>query len=538
MTGFTYSILFKLAGQNSISQAVNLTDRLDRSVNRANGDISRMGGTMQRAGNQGRNAFNGLRSSVMSWVASLGLGIAALGSLNTAAQAEGFEQAIMFADAKNGAQNLDFIRQTSDALGISIQNSYTGFQKLQGGLMGTNITAQQTRDIFYSVGEAGSVMRLSGDQMNGVFLALSQIASKGTVQAEELRGQLGERLPGAFSIAARAMGVSTQELNKMLEKGQVISEQFLPAFAAELHKTFGSGVEEATQSATANFGRFQTATFELKRVFGEELMPTVLTFLQNVLIPGMKWIGENISVIIMLSGAIGTAVVSYKAIIMATKMWKLEMFGLNAAFKANPIGFVISLIAGLTAGVIYAWNKFEGFRGFIMGMWEVIKEFGKIIYDYAVAPLLSMGKTLLGVFTFDKALIEEGIRDSFSTFEKMSQGIGQRVAASFAKGYKNGIDSFAEKSSPGNNLDAVRSQFTGLPSVPGSGSPSSNINASAKSGISAITGGGRKNITINLQSLVQGLTINTATASEGTDEMGAIVERKLLQVLNSANQTQ
>ena len=41
-------------------------------------------------------------------------------------------------------------------------------------------------------------MGLSADQTSGVLLALQQMISKGTVQAEELRGQLGERLPGAL----------------------------------------------------------------------------------------------------------------------------------------------------------------------------------------------------------------------------------------------------------------------------------------------------------------------------------------------------
>ena len=68
--------------------------------------------------------------------------------------------------------------------------------------------------------------------------------SKGTVQAEELRGQLGERLPGAFNLAAQAMGVTTQELNKMLDNGEVLAIDLLPKLAEVLDERFADAAGE------------------------------------------------------------------------------------------------------------------------------------------------------------------------------------------------------------------------------------------------------------------------------------------------------
>ena len=65
---------------------------------------------------------------------------------------------------------------------------------------------QAARNIFTAVAGAARVMGASADDARGIFTALEQIVSKGTVSAEELRGQLGERLPGAFQIAARRYG--------------------------------------------------------------------------------------------------------------------------------------------------------------------------------------------------------------------------------------------------------------------------------------------------------------------------------------------
>src|SRR5690606_24882407 len=72
---------------------------------------------------------------------------------------------------------------------------------------------------------------------------------------EELRGQLGERLPGAFSLAAKAMGVTEQELNKMLEKGEIIAQDFLPRFADQLDETFGNDKTERVEGLQASVNR-------------------------------------------------------------------------------------------------------------------------------------------------------------------------------------------------------------------------------------------------------------------------------------------
>jgi tape measure domain-containing protein len=101
---------------------------------------------------------------------------------------------------------------------------------------------------------------LSNDDLKGSLNALSQMISKGTVSAEELRGQLGERLPGAFNLAAKAMGVTTAELGKMLENGEIMAGDLLPKLALELNKTFGDKI-------TGNVDSLQASTNRLSNTF-------------------------------------------------------------------------------------------------------------------------------------------------------------------------------------------------------------------------------------------------------------------------------
>jgi tape measure domain-containing protein len=120
------------------------------------------------------------------------------------------------------------------------------------------------RNIYSAVTEAGTALNLSKDELSGVFLALGQMISKGKVQAEELRGQLGERLPGAFGLAAKAMGVTTGELDKLLETGKVTAEDMLPKLADALHNKFGKAAKEAAEGGAQAVNRMSTEWEDLK----------------------------------------------------------------------------------------------------------------------------------------------------------------------------------------------------------------------------------------------------------------------------------
>ncbi|MCT4314861.1 tape measure protein [Elizabethkingia anophelis] len=188
--------------------------------------------------------------------------------------------AIEFASGQDGAKNIAFLDERIKSLNLNMESSYKGFQTLSGSLKGTALEGQATRDIFDAVGIAATVMNLSAEQSEGAFLALSQMASKGKVQAEELRGQLGERIPGALNIAARAMGVTQAQLNDMLDKGEVYATDFLPKFAKELKATFQDGLPKAMNSMQSAINRQENALIQFKLKTGETFRPLIIGVLE------------------------------------------------------------------------------------------------------------------------------------------------------------------------------------------------------------------------------------------------------------------
>ena len=171
--------------------------------------------------------------------------------------------------AKGAADAMEFVRSESQRLGLDLSTAADQFAKLTASSRGTALEGKATKDIFTAIAQAATVMGLSADQTSGSLLAIQQMISKGTVSAEELRGQLGERLPGSFQIAARSMNLTTAELGKLLESGKLTAEQLLPRLAAELNKTFGAQSEQSAQGLNAQINRMNTAMFDLKIAIGE-----------------------------------------------------------------------------------------------------------------------------------------------------------------------------------------------------------------------------------------------------------------------------
>lgn len=163
------------------------------------------------------------------------------------------------------ADQIGHLRSMSSELGLNFQGTATANVQWTQALVGTSLEGRKAGDIFDKLAKSMSLMGLPTATQTRAFLALEQMASKGVVTMEELRRQLGNAVPGALHIAAQAMGVTTQQLIKMVSQGQVASEDFLPKFADQLDKTFGHGSQDAIHSTTAELNRLSNAWLELKQ---------------------------------------------------------------------------------------------------------------------------------------------------------------------------------------------------------------------------------------------------------------------------------
>jgi len=157
------------------------------------------------------------------------------------------------------AETQRYLLDLAEISGVEYTKLSGAYTKFYASAKETNLTLAETQKIFSSVTKASASLGLSSEDTEGSLKALAQMLSKGKVSAEELRGQLGDRMPGAFQIMAKSIGVTTSELDKMLKDGKVIAEDVLPKFALELERSFGVDNNNKIETINASIGRMKNA---------------------------------------------------------------------------------------------------------------------------------------------------------------------------------------------------------------------------------------------------------------------------------------
>lgn len=184
-------------------------------------------------------------------------------------QADKMRNTLDFALGEGKAgQEITYIKKVTQELGVSFQAIGPMYTRFAASTKGTVLEGQKTRDVFEAIAKTSLVMGMSTEETEGAMRALTQMVSKGVIQAEELRGQFGERVPRAIQTFADSMGVSTAKLNKMLELGEVAPER-LAEFSKFLSEAVGPQVAKATETLQAQINRLSNEWLFLKQAFAE-----------------------------------------------------------------------------------------------------------------------------------------------------------------------------------------------------------------------------------------------------------------------------
>ena len=318
--------------------------------------------------------------------------------------------------SSSAAQNqLDYMYDVTQRLGLQFQGTA---EAAKGFFAAGKDSAlkDHLNGIFESVSMAGSALALSKDQMDGVFLALGQMISKGKVQAEELRGQLGERLPGAFDMAAKAMGVTTAKLDDMLKKGQVTAEEMLPKLAKVLHDDFAVAAAEASQGLQGQLNRLST---EWTRFQASLLNGDAAAKVMKQLASGMKVLadhGAEIASIVskgiqwaVWTAGVYAAIKALSGLGAAVTAAKAALVAFNVSSVAAAVGSLSGLLgpAGLAAAAGAAIVAFTSLSSSTQSADDIFRKHQATIDDYKE----KMGKATDAIKTFSEEQ-EEAYRKS------------------------------------------------------------------------------------------------------------------------------
>ncbi|EJO9395532.1 tape measure protein, partial [Escherichia coli] len=187
--------------------------------------------------NNTSDAFNNLASNAIKLSGAFYSVMGALNAykaiMNAGLKRDSAQRAAKFVLGDKASEAETFIRGLADKTGLNISEGLASYAKFAAGAQGS-MSQDETQQLFGNATAMSRLMGLSNDELNGILKAFEQMASKGKIQAEELRGQLGDRMAGAFKLFAEALGMTTDQLDKAMKDGKVLSADVLPKVAKQM----------------------------------------------------------------------------------------------------------------------------------------------------------------------------------------------------------------------------------------------------------------------------------------------------------------
>ena len=424
--------------------------------------------------------------------------------------------------------------------------------------------------------QLGDISGGNAERFSSLSLVLGQVSASGKLMGQDLLQFINAGFNPLKELEAMT-GKSYKELQELMSKGEITFDHVAAAMANATGEggKFHGMMEKQSQTLG---GRWSTMVDTIQQkalsLFDKIAEPLKgLLDIVNMIIPPIASVFEFLFTIIggvinfilkfktelgYLAVVVGVATVAFKAKTIAlyglvgaikivsavTKVWEGVQWLLNIAMNANPIGIVITVIAALVAAVVYCWNKFAGFRAFILTMWDVFKGLGEIIKTFVIdrfkellGGLGDLGQALLKLFSGDFS----GAWDTAKSGVRKLSGVDSGAAA--AKRIKElYVDSwdknYAEQTAAdfpvSNEIEAPEQKGspTGLVfgnGGDGSGGSGSGSGKGGKKTAEAIATGGTRNTSINM-SISKFFDCINVYMNDKTDT--AELERVILQSIN------
>lgn len=411
-------------------------------------------------------------------------------------------------------------------------------------------------DVMTRLQQLGDISMGDAQKLNSLSLVFGQVSAAGKMSGQDLLQFINAGFNPLKELQAMT-GKSYQELQDMMSKGQIGTEAVAAAMrhATEEGGQFYGMMQQQSQTLSGKWSTLVGIIQQKAVEIFDKIQPMILKLIdvfQNII----TFISEFADVFPYLASVVGIATVAFNAHAIAigvvngaVKAWTIAQTLLNTVLKDNPIGIVITVIAALVAAVVYCWNKFAGFRAFILTMWNTMKGFGNIIKEYVIDRLKTLlsgigkigeafAKLFNGDFKGAWSSAVGGVKDitGISSAEKALQStkkLAGGVAAEYDKNYR--IESQKQQ-----QKDTKKDAAIATPGTKGSaGEVTFNAVSGGKSGkggkgnktAEALATGGTRNtsITMNIGKFFDNIYV---TMADRTDT--AELERIVLQSMNRA----
>lgn len=289
----------------------------------------------------------------------------------------------------------------------SIVDIFSDLEKVLGGM-----TDEQKSSVLEQFG-------LVDKEAKSAFSVLISDIGKLEASMHDVVNATGET-DAALEFSRNSVQQATEVWNQFKNIGLQVGEILLPVISAGLTVAGAvlSGVSAVLETLTGFFSGWFTLLQEGNPVVAG--LTTTLGILTAALAANYAWTQRAV----VIGGIKKVLDIAQAA---ATSGLTAAQWALNAAFYASPLGWIALAIGAVIAAVTYCWQKFEGFRRVILGVWEVVKEFGKTLLESIVKPFKQVLSGIGGVCSAIVSLLKGNFKEAATLAKEGFKDIGEGV---------------------------------------------------------------------------------------------------------------
>lgn len=433
-----------------VEAATRAARQLDVNLERVRENARRTGDSIRRAfslGNLKDSLMDipGMRLFTNPYVV-MGAGIGAITKLGMEAENSAISFEVLLGSSEKATQMLGEITEMAAKTPFEKMDLQNAAQQM----LNFGVAENQVLDYMKQLGDIAA-----GDKQRFQSLALvfGQVSSAGKLSGQDLLQFINAGFNPLKELADMT-GESYASLQEKMSKGLITTDMVAAAMKRATSEG-GKFYQMMDKMSATTGGRISSVMDNIKERTAsmfQYLAPIIADLLEQIdkLIPpifkvfdtivrmvtgAIRWMLEYKEVLkfvgialLGIYGIVKTVQIGFlvyegviKAVTVATQAWATVMKVINVLFVSTPIGWVALVIGGLAAAVVYCWNKFEGFRAFILGMWDTFKQFGQVIYDYVIVrfyeiinSVKSLSVAFQKIFSGDFGGAYESIKNAFS----------------------------------------------------------------------------------------------------------------------------
>jgi TP901 family phage tail tape measure protein len=289
----------------------------------------------------------------------------------------------------------------------SVVDIFTDLQNVLGGL-----NDEQKSSLLEQFG-------LVDKEAKSAFSVLMSDTEKLRESMNDVANSTGETT-AALGYSRNAVQQATEVWNQFKNIGLQVGEIILPVISAGL--TVAGGVLDGVSVVMDTVIGFFSGWYALIQQGNPVIigLTTTLGILTAAMAVNYAWTQRAV----VIGGIKKVLDITQTAV---TGGLTAAQLALNAAFMASPLGWIAAGIGVVIGVVTLCWQKFEGFRMVVLGVWEVIKEFGRTLFNSIVAPfqkiLSGIGSVGTAIVQLVKGNFSEAAEAAKQGFKEISQGV-------------------------------------------------------------------------------------------------------------------